>query len=175
MTSRPGEESGPPVGLSAGFNRTFRVGLWLKAADGILEIIGGLLLLIASPSDISRVVQILTVHELSQDPNDILSNFLINSTSTLNTGTTLFGAIYLLSHGFSKVILAAMVLRGKLSAYPWLIALILTFIVYQLYVITIVNFSWGLSALTVFDVFLVWLTWREFLARKHEQQISQST
>ena len=172
MSRKIGEELGPPPGLSKGFDRTFRIGLWLKGIDGVFEIIGGLLLLVVSPSDINRIVQMLTVHELSQDPNDIISNFLIKSTSTLNSGTTLFGAIYLLSHGISKVILTAMVLRGKLSAYPWLIALIVTFIAYQLYVIILVRFSWGLSALTVFDVFLVWLTWREYEARKQEQRLA---
>ena len=170
MTKPVGEELGPPLGLSKGFDRTFRIGLWLKAADGILEIIGGLLLLVVTPSEINRIIQLLTVHELSQDPNDLLSNFLLNSTNALNSGTTLFGAIYLLSHGISKVILTVMVLMGKLSAYPWLIALIVTFIAYQLYVIILVRFSWGLSALTVFDVFLVWLTWREYVARKQEQR-----
>ena len=36
----------------------------------------------------------------------------------------MFAAVYLLSHGLSKIVLVALVLRDKLWAYPWLIALL---------------------------------------------------
>jgi len=169
MISHPGEEQGPPPGVSKALDRTFKIGLVLKGADGVLQIIGGVLLLVLSPSSINRIAQSLTAHELSQDPYDRIAYYILHTTSTLNSGTTLFAVIYLLSHGVSKVILVAMVLKEKLAAYPWLIALLVGFIAYQLYVITLVKFSWGLSALTVFDVFLIWLTWREYQARKRER------
>jgi uncharacterized membrane protein len=78
---------------------------------------------------------------------------------------TLFGAIYLLSHGISKLVLVVLVLRNHLWAYPWLIALLLGFIGYQLYRLT-VHASIGLIALTIFDALLVWLTWREYRAKR---------
>jgi uncharacterized membrane protein len=59
--------------------------------------------------------------------------------------------------------------RDKLWAYPWLIGLLLAFIVYQLYRITAVHFSIGLTLLTVFDAFLVWLTWREYRSKRAQQ------
>ena len=40
--------------------------------------------------------------------------------------------------------------------------LLIAFIIYQIYRITAVHFSWGLTALTIFDAALVWLTWREY-------------
>ena len=89
-----------------------------------------------------------------------------HTTAHLHHGTTLFGAIYLLSHGIAKIVLVALVLKDKLWAYPWLIGLLLAFIAYQLYRITAVHFSVGLALLTVFDAFLVWLTWREFRAKR---------
>jgi uncharacterized membrane protein len=91
---------------------------------------------------------------------------LLHTTAHLGHGTTLFGAIYLLSHGLAKIVLVALVLRGKLWAYPWLIVLLLAFIAYQLYQIIFVNFSPGLTALTIFDAFLVWLTWREYRSKR---------
>jgi uncharacterized membrane protein len=60
----------------------------------------------------------------------------------------------------------ALVLRNKLWAYPWLMALLGVFIVYQVYVLIFVRFSWGLTALTAFEVFLVWLTWHEHDAKR---------
>ena len=159
----------PPPGISRGLDETFKIGLVLKAADGVLEIVSGLFLLLVSPSTIDRIAHRLTAHELGQDPHDRIANYILHTTAHLSSGTTLFGAIYLLSHGISKVVLVAFVLRGRLWAYPWLMGLLGAFIAYQLYVIVLVKFSWWLLALTVFDAFLVWLTWREYLARRAEQ------
>jgi uncharacterized membrane protein len=159
----------PPPGVSPALDTTFKVGLVLKAADGVLEIIAGTLLLFVSPSTIDRLAHTVTAHELSEDAHDRLANYLLHTTAHLSSGTTLFGAIYLLSHGISKVVLVALVLRNKLWAYPWLIALLGAFIVYQLYVIVFAGFSWGLVALTAFDLLLVWLTLREYRARRNER------
>ena len=156
--------SGRP--LSPALDTTFKIGLVLKGLDGILEVVGGLLLLFLSPAAIEHIVRMLTAHELSEDPHDLIARYLLHTASHLTTSTTLFGAIYLLSHGGAKIVLVVLVLRDKLWAYPWLIALLLVFIVYQLYRITVVHFSVGLAALTVFDAVLVWLTWREYQAKR---------
>ena len=152
--------------LSPALDKTFKIGLVLKGLDGILEVVGGLLLLFLSPQAIEHVVRALTAHELSEDPHDLIARYLLHTAGHLSHGTTLFGAIYLLSHGIAKIVLVALVLRDKLWAYPWLIGLLLAFIVYQLYRITVVHFSAGLAALTVFDAFLVWLTWREYRSKR---------
>jgi uncharacterized membrane protein len=152
--------------LSPALDTTFKIGLVLKGLDGILEVVGGILLLFLSPQTIEHIVRTLTAHELSEDPHDLIARYLLHTTSHLTTSTTLFGAVYLLSHGVTKIVLVALVLRDKLWAYPWLIVLLLAFIAYQLYRITAVHFSVGLAALTVFDAFLVWLTWREYQSKK---------
>src|SRR5216684_4932490 len=109
-------------------------------------------------------------HELSEDPHDLIARYLLHTTAHLSHGTTVFGAIYLLSHGIAKIVLVALVLKDKLWAYPWLIGLLLAFIAYQLYRITAVHFSIGLALLTVFDAFLAWLTWREYRSKRAQQQ-----
>lgn len=161
-----GTGASSPERVSPALDRTFRIGLALKAADGVIEIVAGVLLLVVSPSSIQQLARTLTAHELGQDPHDRLANYILHTTQHLSSGTTLFGAVYLLTHGVSKVVLVALVLRNKLWAYPWLIALLGAFIAYQLYVLVFVKFSWGLTALTAFDLFLVWLTWREYRARR---------
>jgi uncharacterized membrane protein len=147
-------------------DKTFKIGLVLKGLDGILEVIGGILLLFLSPQAIEQIARTLTAHELREDPHDFIAGHILHTASHLTTSTTLFGAIYLLSHGALKIVLVALVLRGKLWAYPWLIGLLLAFIAYQLYQIIVVRFSAGLTALTVFDAFLVWLTWREYQSKR---------
>jgi len=168
--ARSGEAAQP---LPPALDRTFRIGLVLKGLDGLLEVIGGTLLLFLSPHAIQHIIRALTAHELSEDPHDRIANYLLHSTSHLNTGITIYGAIYLLAHGISKVVLVALVLRDKLWAYPWLMALLLLFIAYQLYQITAVRFSVGLTALTVFDAALVWLTWLEYRGRRAQQRRRQ--
>ena len=152
--------------LSPALDKTFKVGLVLKGLDGVLEVVGGILLLFLTPQAIQHIVRALTAHELSEDPHDMIARYLLHTTAHLHHGTTLFGAVYLLIHGVAKIVLVALVLRGKLWAYPWLIGLLLAFIAYQLYQITAVHFSAGLTALTVFDALLVWLTWREYRSKR---------
>src|SRR5215471_4113375 len=152
--------------LSPALDKTFKIGLVLKGLDGIVEVAAGILLLVLSPTSIEHIVRSLTAEELSEDRHDYIANYLLHTTSHLSSGVTLFGAIYLLSHGVAKIVLVALVLRDKLWAYPWLIALLLAFIAYQLYQITAVRFSAGLTLLTIFDAVLVWLTWREYRAKR---------
>jgi len=58
-------------------------------------------------------------------------------------------------------VLVAALLRNQIWAYPWMIAFLLIFIFYQLYRL-VLSLSIGLSALTIFDAAIVWLTWREW-------------
>jgi uncharacterized membrane protein len=59
-----------------------------------------------------------------------------------------------------KIVLVAALLKDQIWAYPWMIAFLIVFIVYQMYRMTFA-FSIGLLALTAFDVVVVWLTYRE--------------
>ena len=148
-------------------DRTFRISLFLKGLDGVLELIGGILLLVVTPAQISDVVRFLTQHELAQDPRDVVANALVHLTANLSGPASLFGAVYLLLHGVVKVVLVWAVLKEKLWAYPWMIAFLLVFIVYQAYRIS-VSFSWGMVLLTAFDIFIVWITWREYRIRRSQ-------
>ena len=141
----------PPGRCHRRWDKTFKIGLILRGLDGILENAGGILLVFLSPHAIKHLARTLAAHELSQDPHDLIARYILHTTSHLTASTTLFGAVYLLSHGIAKIVLVTLVLRDKLWAYPWLIALLLAFIGYQLYRITAVHFSVGLTALTVFD------------------------
>jgi uncharacterized membrane protein len=142
-------------------DQTFKVGIILKGLDGVLEVIGGLLLLVVSPVTIDRLVTSLTQHELSEDPHDFVATHLLKSAHGLTGSAVLFGAIYLLAHGVVKVILVAALLKNRLWAYPWMIGFLGVFIVYQLYRLSLQP-SLGLTALTIFDAAIAWLTYREY-------------
>jgi uncharacterized membrane protein len=142
-------------------DQAFVIGIVLKGLDGILEVVGGLLLLVVTPATIDRLTRALTQHELSQDPHDFLATHLLHYTGSLTGSAIRFGAVYLLLHGVVKVVLVAALLRNQLWAYPWMILFLLAFIGYQLYRLTFAP-SIGLIGLTVFDAAVTWLTWREY-------------
>jgi len=95
----------------------------------------------------------------------LIATHLLHTTNGLTGNAVLFGAVYLLTHGAVKVVLVVALLLNKLWAYPWMIVVLLLFIGYQLYRISI-DPTAGLIALTIFDVVIVLLTWREFRVQR---------
>jgi len=142
-------------------DRIFEIGIILKGLDGVLETIGGLLLLVVTPATINALLSRLTQHELSEDPNDFIASHLLGYTHGLTGTAVTFAAFYLLVHGIAKIVLVAALLRNQIWAYPWMISFLLLFIGYQLYRL-VLSLTFGLSALTIFDALIVWLTWREW-------------
>lgn len=142
-------------------DRAFLVGIVLKGLDGVLEVVGGVLLLAVSPATINGIARALTQHELSEDPHDFLATHLLHYTGSLSASSVHFGAVYLLLHGAAKVFLVTALLKNYLWAYPLTILFLLAFIAYQLYRLTFAP-SAGLVGLTIFDAVVTWLTWREY-------------
>lgn len=141
-------------------HRLFAAGMWIKALDGALEMIGGLLLLVLSPAAIGRLVMALTQHELVEDPHDRVATAL-RSAGHLSASAQLFGSVYLIAHGLIKIGVVAGVLRGYRWAYPIAIGFLGLFIAYQVYRLSYA-FNAGLLALTLFDIGMVGLTWHEY-------------
>ncbi len=148
-------------------DKAFEVGILLKALDGTIEIIGGLLLLFISADTINKIAVFLTSEELSQDPHDFIASHVLHYAQHINHGTLIFGSIYLLAHGLVKVVLVVEILRGRLWAYPGLIVVTSAFMLYQIYRIGYSG-SISLVLLTVFDAVVVWLTVLEYRKRRHE-------
>ena len=142
-------------------DRTFEVSIILKGLDGLLELVGGVLLFAVTPATINHVIARLTQHELSEDPHDFIATRLMHFGNGLTGAAVHFAALYLLVHGIVKVVLVTALLRNQMWAYPWLIITLVVFIGYQLYRIALEP-TGALIGLTIFDAFVVWLTWREW-------------
>jgi uncharacterized membrane protein len=142
-------------------DRIFEIGIILKGLDGVLEAIGGLLLFAVTPATLDLLVARLTQHELSEDPHDFIARHLLRYAHGLTGSAVTFAAVYLLVHGVIKIVLVAALLRNQAWAYPWMIGFLLVFIGYQLYRLAL-SPTFGLTALTIFDALIVWLTWREW-------------
>jgi uncharacterized membrane protein len=147
-------------------DKAFRLGLYTKGAHGLLETIGGILLLIVRPEQINHWAERLTHGELSQDPNDLIANRILKSTHELTGATIIFAALYLLAHGITKLVLVIEVFRDHLWAYIALIVVTALFAIYQIYRITLVRFSIVLILLTIIDLVIIYLTAVEY--KKHK-------
>ncbi len=153
-------------------DRTFEISIIAKGIDGLLELVGGVLLLAAGPSTVNHIIVDITQHELSEDPNDLIATRLLHFGAGLTGSAVRFAAAYLLVHGIVKVVLVVALLRNKLWAYPWLIVTLAIFIGYQLYRIALMPTGW-LILLTIFDAFVVWITWREW--RKQRPRLAHAS
>lgn len=156
------------------WERFFKVGMIAKGIDGVLELVGGILLLVATPAKIQGWVAVLTQHELNEDPNDFMATHLLHGTSGLTGGTVFFGAIYLLLHGLVKIVLVIALLLNKLWAYPWMIAVLIAFTAYQAYQFAL-SPTVGLIVLTILDVLILVLTWHEYLHQRHKAAIPKTS
>jgi uncharacterized membrane protein len=152
-------------------DRVFEIGIIAKGLNGAVELLGGLLLLFVTPDWIRHLAVSLTRVELSEDPHDFIATHLLHTTNGLTGNAVLFGSVYLLTHGGVKVVLVVALLLNKLWAYPWAIVVLLLFIAYQLYRISF-DPTAGLTALTIFDVVIVLLTWREFRVQRRTETSS---
>jgi uncharacterized membrane protein len=151
-------------------DRVFVLGVVAKGLNGAVELVGGILLLLVTPATIQRLAASWTYGELSEDPHDLVATHLLHTADGLTGRAVLFGAVYLLVHGLVKVVLVVAVLRDKLWAYPWLVVVLLLFIAYQLYRI-VLDPTAGLVGLTIFDVVIVALTWREWREQRRRRQV----
>jgi uncharacterized membrane protein len=119
-------------GASSVMHEISRIGFILKGIDGILECSGALMLLLVSPRAISRLVRVLTQHELSHDPTDFLASHLVLMAQTWSVRPKVFFALYLMVHGGVKIVLILGLLQRKLWVYPLAILFMLLLITYQL-------------------------------------------
>ena len=142
-------------------HKGFEIGILLKFIDGILELIGGMALVWLSPQNLKGFVWAITRHELSEDPNDLVANFLIRSAQHFSVNTKVFASVYLFSHGIIKIVLVLSLWRRKLWSYPAAIVFFILFIIYQMYRYIHHHSAW-LILLSVLDVIVVMLTWLEY-------------
>ncbi len=148
-------------------DQTFYVSLVLKGTFSALEIIGGLLLLLIPPQTVNHLAVSLTQGELSQDPRDFVANHILKvGHDFANSGSRYFAAFYLISHGLVKLFVIVALFKEKLWAYPAMVAVLGCFVVYQVYRLSL-HFTIGLTLLTLFDLFIIWLTLKEYKRHKH--------
>jgi uncharacterized membrane protein len=139
----------------------FKIGVWSKGVDGALEAIAGFALLFTTTASLRNLVDWLTQGELQEDPTDFVANHLVDFFHQLSINTKHFASIYLLVYGITKIGLVTGLLRGKLWSYPTALAVLGLFFCYQVYRFSH-NHSIGLALLSVIDLVVLVLIWRDY-------------
>jgi uncharacterized membrane protein len=126
-----------------------------------LKLSGVFLVFFISQDSVIKIIQFFTQGELSEDPKDIIANYLINSAEHFSLSAKHFIVFYFLSHGLIKLGVIIGLLKNKFWAYPASIIVFGIFIFYQVYRYFHTYSPW-LLILTIFDLFVIWLIWLEY-------------
>ena len=149
-------------GKSRLYHRLFVVAVVLKGLNGMVELVAGSSILAVGHAGLNGIVTLLTARELSEDPTDLVANLLRRWFAQLSPDAELFAAVYLLTHGVAKIVLATCLLREKSWAFPAAAAFFALFIAYMSYRLAL-GWSWSIAAFCLLDLatlFLVLHEWR---------------
>ncbi len=152
---------------------SFEIGIVVKGVFAIFETIGSFVVLFITPHFIRRAVAVFTREELTEDPTDFISHYLLQLANSFSVKAQMFAFIYLFVHGVIKLFLIGALLKKKLWAYPASIIVFTLFILYQIYRYFHTYSVW-LIVLTVFDVIVVWLIWREYKLVKERLSVAEA-
>ncbi len=111
----------------------FETAISLKFLDGVLEVIGSVVLFFAAQEALNHVLYALLTSELLEDPKDVVANALLGAFRGLSLGQQHFAAVYLLLHGIIKIGLVVALWTRQLWAYPLAAVVLILFTIYQLY------------------------------------------
>lgn len=148
----------------------FDASLWLKGLFALVEILGGGAAFFVNQQFLVHIANVITQGELTEDPHDLVANYILHSAQHLSISTQHFTAVYLLSHGAIKLWLIIGLLRERLWYYPTAMVVFGLFIGYQTYRFTNTHSFW-LLFVTVIDIVVIILTWHEYgYLRRHVQR-----
>jgi uncharacterized membrane protein len=144
-------------------HKAFEIAILIKGIDGLVETVGGLLLLFIPLRSLNNLVAFLIEKELASDPADWIVHILDNASAAVSTNTKRFASAYLISHGLVKLLLVFALWREKRWAFPVALVFMALFVLYQLYRYTHTHSVWLLVFASI-DVAVAWLVWREYKA-----------
>ena len=83
----------------------FRIAMAVKGIDGLIELIGGITLLLVSQAEVQKVIAAVVTRDLLGPPDGSLARHFVAGTAEFASGDRTFAVLYLLLHGVLKVAL----------------------------------------------------------------------
>ena len=141
-------------------NRFLKLAIIIKGIDGILDVLTSIILFFYGSSFLVKIIPFLLRKELIEDPQDLVANYLFNSTQHILPNTKLFIIIYLAIHGLIKIGLALAIRSHNIKAYKITAIILAIFICYQFYRFSHTHSSF-LLLVTLFDMTILYLIYNE--------------
>jgi len=144
------------------YEGAYKLSVAIKGFDGLVEFVTGILLLVA-PSLLHAVLSALSHEALEQTGRTMhyIAENIAHVDVDLAKGGVLVVALFLLSHGIVKLVMVYCLLKEILWAYPYALAVLFGFLVYQVYVF-VVHPSAGMGVFCLLDAIIIWLVWGEW-------------
>jgi uncharacterized membrane protein len=111
----------------------FYGGLFIKAVNALIEFVGGILMITLNHERLNRLIKIVALPELREDPKDFLMNYLITIGHNLSMSSQHSIAVYMLLHGTIKLAVIWLLWKKKIWAYLPAVAVFGLFIIYEIY------------------------------------------
>lgn len=146
----------------------FIVSILLKGVFAVLEVLAGLVLLIASPGQFTQFIHFMFHNRLVADPNDPFATYVLHQLQDFDMTRHSFVNIYLMLHGLVKVGIVAGLYSERLMAFPIGLTVLGIFITYE-FERFVATHSLVLLALSLLDAFIMVLAWREYQALKNRR------
>jgi len=159
---------------TAKFERVYKIGMAIKGFDGIVEFIVGVLL-VAAPGVLHFLLGALIgeATEHTSRTAHFIAQYIARIDVDLAKSSTVFLAVFLISHGLVKIILVYCLLKEILWVYPYALAVLIGFLVYQVF-LTVLHPTIGTVILCILDIIIVALVWDEWRRLKHPDIASYS-
>ena len=139
----------------------FKGSVLIKGAISLCEVIVGIVALCIPVHYIVSFAEFVTKGEIIEDPNSFFANHILAGADAITAIGTLYIGLYLISRGGIKLGLIVALLKNKLWAYPWSLALLSFFVIYQMYEI-VKTHSLLIIAVTLFDGVVMYFIWKEY-------------
>jgi uncharacterized membrane protein len=147
------------------YHLIFRITLFLKGLEGLIEAAFGFVLYFTSMGTLSRDIVHFFAHELAHDSTDFLANFIIGIVHNFSASIKTFVALYLIIDGLIKLGLVVGLWLKKPWAYPAAIILLCFFVLFQLYKLAF-HFSYYLLFITITNIMIILLLGNEYRKAK---------
>src|SRR5947199_6633238 len=105
----------------------------IKGIDGLIELIGGVTLLLVSQIEVQKVIAAVLARDLLGPPDGSLARHFVAGTAEFASGNRTFAVVYLGLHGVLKLAMVLALLRKWIRAYPVVVAVLVLFVAYELY------------------------------------------
>ena len=117
-------------------HKIFRAGVLVKGIHGVLELIFAAIIYFFNFAPLSKIIHILFAKELANDPADYFALHMVKFSSNLTNEAKLFVCLFLLISGAINILLAVLLLKDKIWAYPLASVFMGLFVIYQIYRLT---------------------------------------